>query len=121
LGLCRAGARTLSDRHTAPPDDVRSAQQELGRDRAASLVEHALGRIAAQLRAKGVRRFVIAGGETSGAVAQSLGVSRLAVGPQIAPGVPWCASLGEEPVALALKSGNFGGENFFEDAIGSAP
>lgn len=106
---------------TAPPESVQSAQQELGRERAASLVEGALGKIAVRLRAAGVRRFVIAGGETSGAVAQALGVSRLAVGPQIAPGVPWCAGLGDEPVALALKSGNFGAESFFQDAVGSAP
>jgi uncharacterized protein YgbK (DUF1537 family) len=106
---------------TAPPESVTSAQQDLGRERAASLVENALAEVATRLRAQGVRRFVVAGGETSGAVAQALGVSRLAVGSQIAPGVPWCASLGDEPVALALKSGNFGAESFFEDAIGSAP
>ena len=106
---------------TAPPERVRSAQEELGRDRAASLVEATLGNVAVILRERGIRRFVIAGGETSGAVCQALDVARLAVGPQIAPGVPWCASLDEAPVALALKSGNFGADTFFEDAIGTAP
>ena len=68
-----------------------------------------------------MRRFIIAGGENSGAVAAALGVRRLAVGPQIAPGVPWCATIEDRPLALALKSGNFGGETFFADALGMAP
>ena len=68
-----------------------------------------------------MRRFIVAGGETSGAVASALGVTRLMVGPQIAPGVPWCATEGDDPLALALKSGNFGGETFFADALASAP
>ncbi|MBX2854164.1 MAG: four-carbon acid sugar kinase family protein [Rhodobacteraceae bacterium] len=99
------------------PDQVQTAQERLGPDRATELVEGALAEIAKAARARGVRRFVVAGGETSGAVAQALGVSRMTVGPSIAPGVPWCASLDEEPVALALKSGNFGGEGFFADAL----
>ena len=105
---------------TQTPDQVQAAQERLGPDRATELVEGALAEIAKAVRARGVRRFVVAGGETSGAVAQALGVSRMTVGPSIAPGVPWCASLGEEPVALALKSGNFGGEAFFSDALAAA-
>ena len=77
--------------------------------------------MATALRQAGVRRFVVAGGETSGAVATALRVSRLAVGAQIAPGVPWCVTVEPEPVALALKSGNFGGEDFFARAIATAP
>jgi uncharacterized protein YgbK (DUF1537 family) len=64
-----------------------------------------------------VRRFVVAGGETSGAVAEALGVRALAIGPEIAPGVPWTVSLGGEPMLLALKSGNFGGPDFFSKAF----
>ena len=59
-----------------------------------------------------MRRLVVAGGETSGAVVQALGINALRIGPQIDPGVPWTASLGEPRLALALKSGNFGGDGF---------
>jgi uncharacterized protein YgbK (DUF1537 family) len=100
---------------------VKAVQEKLGAERAASIVETALATVARTLRDAGVRRFVVAGGETSGAVATALGIARLRVGPQIAPGVPWCASDEERPVAVALKSGNFGRETFFEDAIGLAP
>ncbi len=106
---------------TAPPAEVKAAQAALGADRAAAIVEAALAAVATALRQAGVRRFVVAGGETSGAVATALGVSRLAVGAQIAPGVPWCVTDEAEPVALALKSGNFGGEDFFARAIATAP
>ncbi len=116
----RAGAPALVAA-TQPPERVRAAQERLGRARAATLVEETLAGIARGARGRGVRRFVVAGGETSGAVAQALGAGRLAVGPSIAPGVPWCATLGPEPVALALKSGNFGAETFFADAVRTAP
>lgn len=106
---------------TAPPDAVRRAQEKLGRARAAEIVEDTLSAIATSARNAGTRRFIVAGGETSGAVASALGVTRLRVGPQIAPGVPWCATEDREPLALALKSGNFGGETFFSDALASAP
>lgn len=106
---------------TQPPESVRAAQERLGRARAAALVEETLAAIATGARARGIRRFVIAGGETSGAVAQALGAERLAIGPSIAPGVPWCATLDAEPIALALKSGNFGAETFFADAVRTAP
>jgi len=106
---------------TAPPAEVKAAQAKLGTERAAAVVEEALAAVATALRDAGVRRFVVAGGETSGAVATALGVTRLAVGAQIAPGVPWCVTDAAEPVALALKSGNFGGEDFFARAIATAP
>ncbi|MEM9141175.1 MAG: 3-oxo-tetronate kinase [Pseudomonadota bacterium] len=106
---------------TQPPDAVRAVQQTLGTERAAALVEETLSAVAQAARAAGIRRFIVAGGETSGAVTSALGISRLAVGPQIAPGVPWCATIGDDPTALALKSGNFGAETFFQDALESAP
>ena len=106
---------------TQPPDRVRAVQERLGRERAALLVEQTLAAIATGGRASGIRRFVVAGGETSGAVAKALGANRLAVGPSIAPGVPWCATLGADPLALALKSGNFGAETFFSDVVETAP
>lgn len=103
---------------TAAPDAVRAAQEKLGTERAGALVEETLAACAAKARDLGVRRFVIAGGETSGAVTKSLGISRLDVGAEIAPGVPWCfARTGNHDVAITLKSGNFGSEDFFAKAL----
>ena len=106
---------------TAEPAQVQAVQRELGVQRAGELVEQALARIAAGLVEAGVRQLVVAGGETSGAVVQALGVRQLAIGPQIDPGVPWTAAhAGAADGALlhlALKSGNFGGTGFFTDAF----
>lgn len=103
---------------TATPDEVAAVQRELGVARAGHLLEAALGEIAHALRTHGVRRFIVAGGETSGAVVQALGVQALRIGAQIDPGVPMTTTLGEdEPLALVLKSGNFGSEDFFAKAL----
>jgi uncharacterized protein YgbK (DUF1537 family) len=102
---------------SAPPDAVRSAQAKLGRDRAGAVVEYALATLASGLVRAGVRRLVVAGGETSGAVVQALRIRALQIGPQIDPGIPATLSLGEPRLALALKSGNFGTEDFFLKAI----
>ena len=102
---------------TADPETLAEVQRELGRERAGQLVERALARIAQGLVRAGVRRLVVAGGETSGAVVTALGIRSLAIGPEIDPGVPWTVSLGDEPLALALKSGNFGGPDFFTRAF----
>ena len=103
---------------TAEPNEVRQAQERLGRDKAGKVVEDALSVIARTAFDCGTRRFVIAGGETSGAITQALGAAHLTIGPEIAPGVPWTfTTLGGETVALALKSGNFGKETFFTDAF----
>jgi 3-dehydrotetronate 4-kinase len=100
---------------SAPPDVVRTAQEKLGRERAGALVERALAHVARGLVERGVRRLVVAGGESSGAVVQALGVTALRIGAQIDPGVPWTVATGGggPDLALALKSGNFGGEDFF--------
>jgi len=98
---------------SATPEQVRETQALLGSERASRLVEEAFTAISQGLVARGVRRLVVAGGETSGAVVSGLGVHALRIGPQIDPGVPWTATLGGDPLALALKSGNFGGEDFF--------
>jgi uncharacterized protein YgbK (DUF1537 family) len=103
---------------SAEPAQVAAIQQRLGAERAAALVEETLAAVATRLVELGVRRLVVAGGETSGAVVQALGVEALAIGPQIDPGVPWTMSLGEPRIALALKSGNFGAADFFEKALG---
>jgi uncharacterized protein YgbK (DUF1537 family) len=102
---------------TAEPAQVARVQARLGRERAASNVEAAFGHIARSLVARGVRKLVVAGGETSGAVVQALGVQALAIGPPIDPGVPWTTTVGAPRLALALKSGNFGAEDFFSRAL----
>ncbi len=98
---------------SVPPETLAEIQGRMGREAAGTLVEEMLGRIAAALVARGVRRLVIAGGETSGAVAAALGVRALRIGPRIDRGVPWTLGLGDPPLALAFKSGNFGGPDFF--------
>jgi uncharacterized protein YgbK (DUF1537 family) len=107
---------------SAEPEEVRATQDRLGRERAGSLVETALAAIARGLVAAGVRRLVVAGGETSGAVVQALGVKGLAIGPMIDPGVPATVAIGRDPpLALALKSGNFGGRDFLTRAFTVMP
>jgi uncharacterized protein YgbK (DUF1537 family) len=104
---------------SAPPDKVAALQAKLGREAAGALIEDALAEIAAALVARGVRRLVVAGGETSGAVVQRLGVRRLRIGAEIDPGVPWTYAEGSGPAMhLALKSGNFGAREFFGKAFG---
>jgi 3-dehydrotetronate 4-kinase len=106
---------------TAEPDAVKAVQAQLGTEKAGALVEDTLSRIALGLVQAGVRQLVVAGGETSGAVVQALGVQRLAIGPQIDPGVPWTAvqsaAAGGQTLHLALKSGNFGAVDFFTKAF----
>ena len=102
---------------TSEPQEVRTVQQRLGVAESGVQVERALASIARLLADDGVNKFVVAGGETSGAVVQALGVTALRIGMQIDPGVPWTVSLGGRPVALALKSGNFGAPDFFVKAL----
>jgi uncharacterized protein YgbK (DUF1537 family) len=103
---------------TATPDQVQAVQARFGRDRAGHAIEQAMARIAEALAAAGVRRLVVAGGETSGAAVDRLGLKAFAIGPEIAPGVPVLRTVGGGPdMVLALKSGNFGGTDFFRDAL----
>ncbi|GAA1422893.1 four-carbon acid sugar kinase family protein [Agrococcus citreus] len=106
---------------SSDPDVVAQIQADLGVDASAALVERAFGRIAAAAVDAGVRQIVVAGGETSGAVVNGLGVRSLAIGPEVDPGVPWTSSGGEVPVALLLKSGNFGQDDIFTRALDTAP
>lgn len=103
---------------TAAPEDVKTAQERLGVEHAGLLVETCMADLARELVARDVRRLVVAGGETSGAVVQALGITGLRIGPQIDPGVPWTMSLGDPRMLLALKSGNFGTPDFFAKALG---
>jgi uncharacterized protein YgbK (DUF1537 family) len=111
------GEEPLLFASTAGPKLVAKVQEQLGRERAGAVVEKVMAEIAKGLVERGVRRLVVAGGETAGAVVQALGVTGLRIGRQIDPGVPWTVSLpgspGEPPLALALKSGNFGAEDLF--------
>jgi uncharacterized protein YgbK (DUF1537 family) len=106
---------------TAAPEQVCAVQERLGRDEAGAMIERTLGRIAQGLVDKGVRRLVVAGGETSGAVVSALGVAGLTIGTEIDPGVPWTFSIGQPTLALALKSGNFGATDFFTKAFRVQP
>jgi len=103
---------------TAEPSAVKAVQAQLGVDEAGAMVERALAAIARGLVALGVRQLVVAGGETSGACVQALGITQLQIGAQIDPGVPWCHALsGALPLHVALKSGNFGSADFFTKAF----
>jgi uncharacterized protein YgbK (DUF1537 family) len=103
---------------TAEPDAVQAAQNQLGAAQAGEIVEVALAKLAIAARDQGARRIVVAGGETSGAVTKALSVTRLSIGAEIAPGVPWTyAETHGHTIALTLKSGNFGAETFFTDAL----
>lgn len=107
---------------TADPMSVRQAQTALGAERAGTLVEEALAKCAQAAFRNGRRRFVVAGGETSGAVINALGIGRLSIGAEIAPGVPWCfAQCAGGSIAVTLKSGNFGSSTFFQDALDRLP
>jgi uncharacterized protein YgbK (DUF1537 family) len=104
---------------SATPERVAELQQRMGREAAGALVEQAMAGIAEALVARGVRRLVVAGGETSGAVVARLGVKSLRIGAEIDPGVPWthATGAGHPPLKLALKSGNFGKPDFFLKAF----
>jgi uncharacterized protein YgbK (DUF1537 family) len=106
---------------TAESADVKAVQAQLGVARAGEMVEQALSDIAVGLVERGVRQLVVAGGETSGAVVRELGVRQMLIGPQIDPGVPWTAvqspACGGETLHVALKSGNFGTDDFFTKAF----
>ena len=113
----RLGQQPVLIYATAAPDEVKRTQTTLGVEKSALLIENALAAIAAKLVDLGVGQLIVAGGETSGAVLHALGVKRLAIGPEIDPGVPWTTAMRQKPnnrpLALALKSGNFGSSDFF--------
>jgi len=114
----RIGATPIVIAASAPPDRVAAIQARFGRDAAGALIEDTLARVAEGLVAAGVRRMVVAGGETSGAVVSRLGVRSLRIGQEIDPGVPWTYAEGSGvPLHLALKSGNFGAPDFFTKAF----
>jgi uncharacterized protein YgbK (DUF1537 family) len=101
---------------SAPPQAVRAIQQRMGAEAAGQRIEQTLAAIAQGLLRQGVRQLIVAGGETSGACVQALDIVQMQIGPQIDPGVPWCharSPLSPDGLHIALKSGNFGGMDFF--------
>lgn len=100
---------------TADASELKNIQQQYGAQASSEAVEQLFSQLAIKLHAYGVRNFIVAGGETSGVVTQSLQVDGFHIGPQIAPGVPWVKSINND-LSLALKSGNFGNESFFTTA-----
>jgi uncharacterized protein YgbK (DUF1537 family) len=106
---------------TAEAGAVKSVQGRLGVEEAGAMVERTIAAIARGLVERGVHQLVVAGGETSGACVQALGIAQMQIGPQIDPGVPWCHARSEAAPAaglhIALKSGNFGSDDFFTKAF----
>jgi 3-dehydrotetronate 4-kinase len=100
---------------SAPPEAVRAQQAAYGREALAARLDALFAEVARRLVADGLARLVVAGGETSGAVVSALALDALAIGPEIDPGVPALAA-SARPLALALKSGNFGAPDFFAKA-----
>lgn len=105
---------------TAESSAVKAVQGRLGVEQAGTLVEQTIAAIARGLVGMGVRQLVVAGGETSGACVQALGIGQMRIGPQIDPGAPWChaaSPLAPQGLHLTLKSGNFGTTDFFTKAF----
>jgi uncharacterized protein YgbK (DUF1537 family) len=115
----RLGKAPILIASSSTPDQVSALQARHGRDAAGHAIEQAMADIAEGLVQSGVRRLVVAGGETSGAVVDRLGIPGFLVGPEIAAGVPVLRAVGAKDgeMLLALKSGNFGGPEFFSDAL----
>lgn len=108
---------------TAEAAQVKAVQERHGKDIAGERIERTLAAISRGLVERGVRRLIVAGGETSGACARALGITQMQIGPQIDPGVPWCAAqtaVDNTLIHIALKSGNFGTPDFFVKAFGTS-
>lgn len=106
---------------SADPARLSAVHTARGVTESAVAVENCFARIARALRDTGTRKFLVAGGETSGAVAAALDISELTIGPKISAGVPWMISSDEEPLCVAFKSGNFGQRDFFQRALEMFP
>jgi uncharacterized protein YgbK (DUF1537 family) len=119
----RLGDTPILIASSSTPDQVAALQAKHGRDAAGHAIEQAMATLTERLADAGVRRLVIAGGETSGAVVDRLGIPAFLVGDEIAPGVPVLRTVGwpRGNAVVALKSGNFGGPDFFSDAARLMP
>jgi uncharacterized protein YgbK (DUF1537 family) len=102
---------------SAAPDEITKNQKTLGVEQAGQLCETFLAAVASKFVDDGITQLIVAGGETSGAIVQKLGIDLLRIGPEIDPGVPWTLASGDgREIAMALKSGNFGSPEFFINA-----
>lgn len=115
--LVRNAGRAPLVYSSSPPDEVAALQAKFGREAVAHKLDALFAATAKSAVEGGIKRLVVAGGETSGAVVSALSLDALAIGPEIDPGVPALSATAGPPLALALKSGNFGAENFFEKAL----
>lgn len=113
--VCEQGQAPLVYSSTDPVE-VERAQAAFGAQGSAQIVERFFGDLAVELRNRGLRKIICAGGETSGAIVTALGVGAMKIGPEIAPGVP-AVKVEESELLLVLKSGNFGDEDLFENAL----
>lgn len=102
---------------SAEPEAVAAAQAELGGARLSAAIEHLFAELAERAVDAGVSRLIVAGGETSSAIVTGLGIDAMEIGPEIDPGVPMLVADRPRPLALALKSGNFGAPDFFAKAL----
>lgn len=102
---------------TDTPENIKLVQTQLGVEKASEIVENFMAGLVSALNKRGVTKFIVAGGETSGAVVKALNPKMLKIGESIAPGVPLTEIVGDSPKLVALKSGNFGDEYFFEKAL----
>jgi uncharacterized protein YgbK (DUF1537 family) len=102
---------------TTDAETLKKVQDKFGRDQAGEWMESALAQVCVGLQALGVKQWVIAGGETSGACVQALRIAQMQIGAQIDPGVPWCFAPQHSAGHLSLKSGNFGTPDFFTKAF----
>ena len=106
---------------TAESAAVKSIQSRIGAEAVGAMVERTIAAIAYGLIERGVRQLIVAGGETSGACVQALGIRQIQIGKQIDTGVPWCYAYSSaaqaDGIHIALKSGNFGGDDFFTRAF----
>jgi uncharacterized protein YgbK (DUF1537 family) len=107
---------------SAAPAQVLELQARYGGERVSAVLEGALATLAQQLAEHGLSRLIVAGGETSGAVVDRLGVEAFLIGAELAPGVPMLYALGRRHAGLrlVLKSGNFGDRNLFGRAVQAA-
>jgi uncharacterized protein YgbK (DUF1537 family) len=117
LGASMNGGGPILLSASGTPESVKALQAKYGVEKSSHAIESTMAALARGLVDAGVGRMVVAGGETSGAVVGALGVEALRIGPEIDPGVPWTASVGNKPLLLALKSGNFGAPDFFTKAF----
>lgn len=111
------GNPTLLLYTSVPPDTLQTIQNNFGVEASSRAAEQVLANIAEYLVNNGVRRLIVAGGETAGSVVNRLGIQALRLGPEIDPGVPWSITMSDPYLALALKSGNFGSTDFFTKAL----